>query len=104
MTDNPLIIKCVNKIETRITFKFNTGYYIELLTTQTMKLPGSTKNKITKNENGENVPHLEIAKVVLVDCIIANNDYQQHLKAFYTFVHNISFGQLLEVSTKSFIF
>ena len=94
----------MNEIENRITFKFNTGYYIELLTTQTMKLPGSTKNKITKNENGENVPHLEIAKVVLVDCIIANNDYQQHLKAFYTFAHNISFRQLLEVSTKSFIF
>ena len=39
-----------------------------------MKLLGSTKNKITKNKNGENVPHLEITDVVLVQCDIVNND------------------------------
>ena len=42
-----------------------------------MRLLGSTKNKITKNENDENVPNLEIAEVVLVHCNIVNNDYQQ---------------------------
>ena len=42
-----------------------------------MKLLGSTKNKITKDKNGENVPHLEITEVVLVHCDIVNNDYQQ---------------------------
>ena len=42
-----------------------------------MKLPGSTKNKITKHKNGENVPHLEITEVVLVHCNMVNNDYQQ---------------------------
>ena len=42
-----------------------------------MKLLGSTENKITKNKNGENVPHLEITEVVLVHCNIVNNDYQQ---------------------------
>ena len=42
-----------------------------------MKLLGSTKNKITKDKNVENVPHLEIKKIVLVDCNIVNNDYQQ---------------------------
>ena len=50
----------VNKIENRITFKIKTGYYLELLTSETMKLLGSTKNKITQNENGENVPHLDV--------------------------------------------
>ena len=35
-----------------------------------MKLLGSTKNKITKDKNGENVPHLEITEVVLVLMII----------------------------------
>ena len=40
-----------------------------------MKLPGSTKTKITKDKNGENVPHLEITKVVLVHCNVINNDY-----------------------------
>ena len=48
----------INKIENRITFKIKTGYYLELLTTETMKLLGSTENKIAKDKNGENVPHL----------------------------------------------
>ena len=41
-----------------------------------MKLLGSTKSKVTKDENGEDVPHLEITEVVLVHCNIVNNDYQ----------------------------
>ena len=45
----------VNKIENRIIFKIKTGYYLELLTPETMKLIGSTENKITKDKNGENV-------------------------------------------------
>ena len=40
-----------------------------------IKLPGSTESKISKNENGENDPHLEITEVVLVHCNIMNNDY-----------------------------
>ena len=65
----------VIKIENRITFKIKDGYTLELLTPETMKLLGSTKNKITKDENGENVPHLEITEIVLVHCNIVNNDY-----------------------------
>ena len=68
----------VNKIEKRITFKIKTEYYLELLTPETMRLLGSTQNKITKIENGENVPHLEITEVVLIHCDIVNNDYQQY--------------------------
>ena len=56
--DNPSIRMYVNKIENRITFKIKTGYYLELSTAETMKLLGSTKNKITKDKNGENVPHI----------------------------------------------
>ena len=52
----------VNKIENRVTFKIKNGYRFGLLTPETMKLLGSTKNKITKDKNGENVPHLEILK------------------------------------------
>ena len=66
----------VNKIENRINFKVKTGYYLELLTPKTMKLPGSTKSKITKDENGEYMPPLEITKVVLIHCNTVNNDYQ----------------------------
>ena len=55
--DNPSIKIYANKIENRITFKIKTGYYFELLTPKTMKLLGSTKSKITKDKNGENVSH-----------------------------------------------
>ena len=56
--DNPSIRIYVNKIENRITFKIKSGYYLKLLTPETMKLLESTKSKITKDKNGENVPHL----------------------------------------------
>ena len=49
-----------------------------------MKLLGSTKNKITKDINDENAPHLEITEVILVDCNIVNNDYQQDSRVLYT--------------------
>ena len=69
-----------------------------------MKLLGSIKNKITKDNNGENVPHLEITEVVLVHCNIVNNDYQQDLRVLYTFVRNKPFGSLLEISPTNRIF
>ena len=69
-----------------------------------MKLLGSTKSKIIKDENGENVPHLEITEAVLIHCSIVNNDYQQEFRVLYTVVLNKSFGQLLDISPKHFIF
>ena len=66
-------------MENRIIFNIKTEYYLEPLTPETMKLLGSTKSKITKDENGENVLHLEITKVVLIHCNIVHNDYQQDL-------------------------
>ena len=59
---------------------------------------------MTKDGNGENVLHLEITEVVLVHCDIANNNYQQDSRVLYTFVVNKSFGLLLDVSPKKFIF
>ena len=93
----------VNKIENRITFKIESGYSLELLTPETMKLLGSTKNKITKDKNGENVPHLEITEVVLVHCNIVNNDYQQDSRVLYTFSPNKPFVSLLEISPTNHI-
>ena len=69
-----------------------------------MKLLGSTKNKITKDKNGENVPHLEITEVVLIHCNIVNDDYQQDSRVLYTFVPNKSFGSLLEIYATNHIF
>ena len=69
-----------------------------------MKLLESTKNKITKDENGGNGLHLEITEVGLVHCNIVKNDYQQDSRVLYTFIPNKSFGQLLDILPKKFIF
>ena len=103
--DNKPSVKIyINKIENRITFKIKNGYSLELLTKETMRLFGSTENKIIKDKNGENVPHLEITEVVLVHCNMVNNDYQQDSRVLYTFVPNKSFGSLLDISPSNHIF
>ena len=79
----------------RVTFKIKNGYSLEILTPETIKLLGSTENKITKDKNSENVLHLEITEVVLVHCDIVNNDYKQDSRVLYTFVPNKSFSSLL---------
>ena len=69
-----------------------------------MKLLRNTKIKTTKNENGENVPYLEIIEVVLIHCNFVNNSYQQKSKVLYTFVPNKLSGQLLDISLENFMF
>ena len=69
-----------------------------------MKLLGSTKNKITKDKNIENIPHIEIKEVVLVHCNIVNNNYQQDSRVLYTVVPNKLFCSLLEISPANHIF
>ena len=60
---NPPVRIYVTEIENSVTFKIKTGYDLELLKSEIMKLLGSTKRKKTKNENSDNVPHLEITEV-----------------------------------------
>ena len=103
-TDKPSVQIYVNKIENRVTFKIKNGYSLELLTPETMKLLGSTENKITKDKNSENVPHLEITEVVLVHFNIVDNDYQQDSRVLYTFVPNKLFSSLVEISPTNHIF
>ena len=103
-TVNPSIRIYINKIENRITFEIKTGYYLELLTPETMKLLGSTKSKMTKDEDGENFPYLEITQVVLIHCNAVNNSYLQKSRVLYTLLPNKSFGQLLDISPENFIF
>ena len=83
-TDKPSVQISVNKIENRVTFKIKDECSLELLTLETMKLLGSTKKKITKDKNGENVLHLEITEVVLVHSNIVNDDCQQDSRVLYT--------------------
>ena len=104
VTYNSLIRIYVNQTQNSITFGIKVGYYLELLTTETVRLLGSTKNKLIKDENGKNVSRLEIAEIVLVNCDIVNNDYQEDSRVLYTFVLNKLFLQLLDNSLKRFIF
>ena len=69
-----------------------------------MKFFASTENKITKDKNGKNVPHLKITEVVLVHCNIANIDYQQDLRVLFSVGPNKPFGQLSEISRTNYIF
>ena len=87
-----------------IILKIKNGHYLEFLTPETMKLRGNTESKITKDKNGENVPHLEIVELVLVHCSLVNNDYQQDSRILYTFVTNKTFGSLLEISPTNQVF
>ena len=102
--DNPSIKIYVNKIENRVTFKIKKGYYLALLTPETMKLLGSTESKITKDKNGEYVPHLEIVEFALVHCNVVNNNYQQNSRILYTFVPNKPFDSLIGISPPNHIF
>ena len=57
-----------------------------------MKSLENTKSKITKDKNGENVPHLEIVELVLAQCNLVNNDYQEDSRISYTSVPNKPLG------------
>ena len=83
LTNNPPIKIYSNKIKNRIVFKIKTGYKSELLTLETMKLLGSTKNIVDEDENSENVPTLESVEVLLVHCNLVKNDYQHASKVLF---------------------
>ena len=94
-TENSPTQVCPNKIKNRIVFKIKTGYKLELLTPETIKLLGSTKKDADKDKDGENVPKLESVEVVLVHCNLVKNDYQHTSKVLFSFVPNKQFGQLI---------
>ena len=100
LTENPSIQ--INKIKNRIIFKIKTGYKLELLTPETMKLLRSTKKVDDKDKNEENVPKLEIVEVVLVHCNLVKNDYQLTSKVLFTFVPNKELNQLISISPHAF--
>ena len=79
-----------NKIKNRIVFKIKTGYKLELLSPEMMKLLGSIKNDVDKD--GEDMPKLESVEVGLVHCNLVNNNYQQTLKVLFTFASNKQLG------------
>ena len=101
MTENPLVQIYPNKIKNRIVFKIKTGYKLELLSPETMKLLGNTKKDVDKDKDGEDVPKLEFVEVVFVHFNLINSNYQQASKVLFTFVPNKQFGQLINISPHS---
>ena len=98
LTENPPVQIYPNKIKNRIAFKIKTGYKLELLTSETMKLLGSTKKDVDSDKNRENAPKLDSVEVVLVHCNLVKNDYQYTSKVLLSFVPNKQFGQLMNIS------
>ena len=100
----PILIYA-NTINNRIVFKIKTGYKLELLSKETMKLLGSTKDIIDSDKNSENVARLENVEVVfLVHCNLVNNSYQQASRVLFAFVPTKQYGQLISISPHSLVF
>ena len=93
----------VNETNNRIVFKIKSGYKLELLSKETMRLLGSSVDIIGGDKNSELVPKLESVDLVLVYCNLVNNSYQQASKVLFTFVPNKKYGQLITVSPETLI-
>ena len=102
--ENEPILIYANTINNRIVFKTKSRYKLELLSKETMKLLGSTKDTTDVDKNSENVPKLENVEVVLVHCNLVNNAYQQHSRVLFTFVPTKQHGQLISISPHSLVF
>ena len=98
LTENPPVQIYPNKIKNIILFKIKTGYKLELLSSETMKLLGSTKKDVDQDKNGEDLAKLESVEVVLVHCNLVNHNYQQASKLLFTFVPSKQFGQLINIA------
>ena len=96
LTGNPPMQIYPNKIKNRIVFNVKTGYKLELLSSETMKLLESTEKDVDQDKDGEDVPKLESVEVVLMHCNLVSNNYQQVSKVWLTFVLNKQFGQLIK--------
>ena len=102
--ENAPILIYANTINNRIVFKIKSGYKLELLSKETIKLLGSTSSIIDADKNSANVPKLENVEVVLVHCNLVNNSYQQHSRVLFSFVPTKRYGQLISISPHSLVF
>ena len=104
ITNTAPILIYANKINNRIVLKIKTGYKLELLSKETMKLLGSTKDTIDSDKDSENVRRLQNVEVILVHCNLVNNSYQQASRVLFTFVRNEQYGQLISISPHPLFF
>ena len=102
--ENAPILIYANTINNGMVFKIKSRYNLELLSKETMKLLGSTKDIIDSDKNNQNVPRLENVEVVLVHCNLVNNSHQQASRVLFTFVPTKQYGQLISISSHSLFF
>ena len=88
IADNPSVQIYINTTENMTVLKIKTGYKLELLSPETMKLSGSKNKDVDQDKDGEDVPKLESVETVLVHCNLVNKNYQQTSKVLFTFVPN----------------
>ena len=101
VADNLPIQIYINKVIDCVVFKLKTGYKLELLSKETMKLLRSTEKAIAQDKNVRIVPKLENVDVILIHCNVVNNNYQQASKVLFTFVPDKQFGQLITIAPHS---
>ena len=104
IAETATILIYTNNITNKIVFEIKTGYKLELLSKETMKLLGSRRDTSDADKNSENVSRLENVEVVLVHCNLVINSYQQHSRVLFTFVPNKQYGQLISISPHSLVF
>ena len=85
-------------------FKIKRKCKLELQTPETRNLLGSTMKLIDKTKNGEKVPSLEVVEVVLVQCNLVDNQYQQKFEVLYAFTPNKCYAYLLNVEPSNLVF
>ena len=90
----------INRINNRLVFKLTVECKLELQIPEPMKLFGSTKKPIEKTQNGENVPSPEVVEVVLVQCNLVDNQYQQKSEVLHTITPNRSYACLVQHLTR----
>ena len=103
LTTKSLIQVYINRINNRLVFKIKDGYEIELQTPKKMKLFGSTKTLIHKSKCWKKVLSLDEVEVVLVQCNLIDNQYQQKPEVLYTFTANSFYGYLLNVEPSNLV-
>ena len=91
----------VNKIKNKIILEIKMGYKLELLSPETIKLLVRAKKDVDQDKDGETVPKLESAEVVLIHCTLVNNNYQQASKYYSRFLPDKELGQLINIAPHS---
>ena len=104
LTTVPPVHVYINRINNRLVIKIKDGHELELQKPETMKSFGSTKKLTDKTKNKEKLSHLEVVKVLLLQCNLVDNQYQQTSEVLYNFTPNKSYAYLLNVEPINLVF